>query len=264
MQIVLGIGALIERLGRYFPICSPYLPHIPKRDKGHESDVNHTLLPQLHHADRLLVANLREGVLQGRPRVADGLPTDLLWAVEVSQRHIVEVLKHLGRDLVQTTHRQFLGLTGTAAQNKLMGHQHVPLGRVDLPPINGIGHSLLVSRYLCLRIGMTKDGRFQVRQKIEMDRTVVVRQDYRRLCPLIDCRHVDPLALHETGGKIQPLGGVMVAADGKDRYIFPGQSREKFVQQTYRLGGRYGLIVEVPRQKDPVHPFGHRQSMYTI
>ena len=58
------------------------------------------------------------------------------------------------------------------------------------------------------------------------------------------------------GTERDPLGGVVVAADGEDRQLPVGQLGEEPVQQTNGFGGGHGFVVEVARQQNSIHGAG--------
>ena len=58
------------------------------------------------------------------------------------------------------------------------------------------------------------------------------------------------------GAERDPLGGVVVAADGEDRQLPVGQFGEEPVQQTDGFGGGHRLVVEVACQQNSIHGVG--------
>ena len=92
--------------------------------QGRGGDVHLALCTQLHKGSAFALPRLREGVLQRRAAVAQGLPPYLLRAVQMPQRHIVKGIKQGGVHAVHPAHRGFLALAGGSTGHELMRHQH--------------------------------------------------------------------------------------------------------------------------------------------
>ena len=58
------------------------------------------------------------------------------------------------------------------------------------------------------------------------------------------------------GAERDPLGGVVVAADGEHWQPAFGPLGEEPVQQTDGFGGGHGFVVEVARQQNSIHGAG--------
>ena len=63
---------------------------------------------------------------------------------------------------------------------------------------------------------------------------------------VIHRRKIHPSLGEQPSAEGQALGGIVVAADEKDRDLLPGQGGEKVVQQGHSLGRRQGAVIDVP------------------
>ena len=209
----------------------------------------------MHHRHALVVLRFGEGVFQRRAAVADPVRAHILRAVEMAQRHIVEVLKHGGVHVVAAAHRQLFGLAGGRAGDKLVGQQHVALRGVHRHAFQrhadgvGIAFDGLVRRK-APDMGGLKEG-----QQPEMHRPVFVAEGDGGDVTAVDRGDVDAAGGHQPPAEGQPFGTVMVAADDQHRDLPLGQAAQKVVKQRYRLRRGHAFVVYVAGDEHGVRLF---------
>ena len=85
-------------------IGSSQLTHIPSGNQGYCTDPHISLLQKLHNRYRLFMICFRKRILKRRPTVTQGLSPHFLRSVDVSQCHIVKILKYFRTDIVNIFH----------------------------------------------------------------------------------------------------------------------------------------------------------------
>ena len=90
--VVYGSALVIAAVGQLH-VAAAQLPQVVLRGQRRGGKCDLSLRPQLHKRCALMLVRLREGILQRRAAVAQGLPPHLLRAVQMPQRHIVKGIK---------------------------------------------------------------------------------------------------------------------------------------------------------------------------
>ena len=100
------IGALQERITstKTGSITSVQAVYVPADDL---TDPHISLLQKLHNRYRLFMICFRKRILKRRPTVTQGLSPHFLRSVDVSQCHIVKILKYFRTDIVKTANPCF-------------------------------------------------------------------------------------------------------------------------------------------------------------
>ena len=153
-------------LRRHIHIGSPQLTHIPSGNQGYCTDPHISLLQKLHNHYRLFMICFRKRILKRRPTVTQGLSPHFLRSVDVSQCHIVKILKYFRTDIVKTANPCFFWVTSVCSGHKLMCHQHISLCRIDLTLLQSSHNTLFISINVIPLQSMAYCRRFQKRQKI--------------------------------------------------------------------------------------------------
>ena len=130
IQVVVHGGALVAAAVGQLHVAAPQPAQLVPGGQGRGGDVHLALCAQLHKGSDLVLPRLREGVLQRRAAVAQGLPPHLLRAVQMPQRHIVKGIEQGGVHAVHPAHRRFLALAGRSTRHKLVRHQHAAVAGV--------------------------------------------------------------------------------------------------------------------------------------
>ena len=107
-----------------------------------------------------------------------------------------------------------------------------------------------------LRIGVHRPdmSRTDKGQQPHCHCAVLVFQEVRDQLTIIHRRKIHPSLREQPSAEGQTLGGIVVAADEKDRDLLPGQGGEKVVQQGHSLSRRQGAVIDVPGNEHCIRP----------
>ena len=246
MQVVLRGGSLVEALGGDLLVGAPDFPQVVQRGEGPEADLKVPLFPQLRNGDALVVMGFGEGVFQRSSAVANPGGEHVLGAMEVAQSHIVKVRKNLRVHTVGASDAELLGFTGGGARHKLVGQQHVALGRVDCHVANGHPEGVGIGLRGFLRVKPPDMGGLEEGKQPEVDGAVFIPEGDGLDVPAEHRGEVDAAGVHQTAAEGQTLRAVVVPADDEHRKLSLGQLAEKIVKHRDGLPGGDGFVIDVP------------------
>jgi len=137
-----------------------------------------------------------------------------------------------------------------------MGHQDAAAGGVGGAAAQHTAQRVAVRFDGLVRVHVAHHGGLQEGKQIDVHGAEVVGQGDGRGDPIEHRADVDPAPGQQVRAERDPLGGIVVAADGEHRQP-PGRKRgEEPVQQPDGLGRGNGLVVQVARQQHSVHGAG--------
>ena len=239
---------------------SPDVADLPPGLQGNVHNLHITLFLQFHQSHSLLVRQFFfiQGIPERRPRIADGLLPHRLAFVDMAQCRVVKVFKALPSDLLYGSHRGKGGL-GTRrfrvgrTGHELVSQDHVPKGRVDACPADHRTDGIIIVFDGFIREEMPDPGGLHEWQHPDMERSVFVRYLHMSHFPVIPSGNMDAAVFKDPAAEIEPLVGVMVPADHKDRLSGFLQLRQEGVQQCHCRFPRHRPVVHIPADHHPVH-----------
>ena len=173
---------------------------------------------------------LREGILQRGAAVTHGVPADLLRAVQVPQRHIVEAVEQAGTHAVHPTHRDFLALAAGSPGYELVRQQHIAAGRVAGAVPQHAGNGVIVTLNGLFRPDVPHHGGLEEGQQIDIHRAVLIGEGNGHRCAGKHRADIDSAARQQGRAERDAVGGIVVAADGEYRQLPGGKLGQKPVQ----------------------------------
>lgn len=160
---------------------------------------------------------LRKGIFERRPGVANRIPADALRSVQMAERNVVKAVECRNIDAVNPAHARQLRIAALwfnfAADDKLVGNQHVSALRISFGGRERRPHRVVIAGDFPLREEAPRVGGAQKRQQPEISRAVLILQSDAAERPAVSpCKENAPLSKNPSG-KCEPFGRIVVAAD---------------------------------------------------
>ena len=134
-----------------------------------------------------------------------------------------------------------------ACRHKLMYNRKIPCARIHTRLFKKNTHRIVIAANLLLRPGISDKRGMDIRNQIDVDCPVIIRNPDRMEDPVETGRDVD-LTLPEKPPRIRdPLRGIMIPADQKNHNAKLRQSHQKIIKQIHRLCRWYRLVINIPR-----------------
>ena len=168
--------------------------------------------------------------------------------MDVSERHIVKVVKDLRVHIVGSAHRGLFRFRARRPRHKLVRHQHVPGRAVHAHLPDRRAHGIGVALDFLIREVAAHVGRLDERQHVDADRSVPILQHNRLHLPVIDRGQMHAAPVQKPGAERDSLRRVVVPADDEDLKILSCEIVQEVVKQLHGFGRRNGLVVNVARQ----------------
>ena len=221
-------------------------------DQRYQFQVQFSLFPQLHNGDAFVMGRLGEGILEGRPAVADSVGAHVLGAVDMAQRHIVKVRENGGIYVVRAAHGYRFRLAGCGTGDELVRKEHIACVLPQRHMLDGGGAGIRIAFDGFLREKLADMNRLQEGQQPEMYLSKGIRQGDWLEVPVVNLRNMDTAALHQAAAEGQPFRAVVVAADDQHRKAAFGQTVEKIIKKGDGLGRGNAFVIHIPGNQQGV------------